>query len=480
VSSLSVLDAALEQPRAPAVVLATGVVDYAELAARVQRRLAALSLVRSAAPGALVSVSADNTLPGLESILALLEAGVPFVPLHPRLTDSERRALQARLSVTFHVEADAERTETTAFGAEGLATSSGSSPRGSARDPEAPLALIMTSGTSGAPRAALLSRRAFLAAAAASAKNLGWHDDDRWLLCLPLAHIGGLSVVTRCVLARKPIVLAESWPLASSGEAALAALVDGRATLASVVPTQLMRWLELVPQSQPLPSRVRAILTGGAATSAALLAASAERGWPVLTTYGSTEACSQIATQAPAAAATRAEGGCGWPLDGVSVKLDGGRICVKGPTLFSGYHPPAEPAFDADGWFRTQDLGRFDADGQLHVLGRADEVIISGAENVAPWEVERVLESCPGVLQACVFGVPDARWGQSVVAALRIDERRREAVLAHLLALVNERLASFRRPRQLACLDEFVLNATGKVDRRRTAERARPLLAAWR
>jgi acyl-CoA synthetase (AMP-forming)/AMP-acid ligase II len=238
--------------------------------------------------------------------------------------------------------------------------------------------------------------------------------------------------------------------------------------------------LELVPKSTPLPGRVRAILTGGAATSEALLDECAARGWPVLTTYGSTEACSQVATQAPGEPGRRGQPSCGRPLDGVSVKLDDGRICLRGPTLFSAYHPDEGTPFDAEGWFRTQDLGRLDGDGQLHVLGRADEIIISGGENVAPWEVEAPLERCAGVRQACVFGIPDARWGQCIAAALRVEERERETVLRRLAMHVKEQLAVFRRPRFVACLDAFALNATGKVDRSRTRDQALPLLVELR
>jgi O-succinylbenzoic acid--CoA ligase len=465
VSTLSLLDAAREQPHAPAVVLEAATLDHAELAARVQRRLPPLSRLRSVAPGAFVSVTIENTLTGLELVHALLESGIAFLPLHPRLTESEREALLQRLSPSAHVAADAERIELTALDLARRPHAAGNS-----ADPlEAPLALIMTSGTTALPRAAVLSRRAFLASAMASAQNLGWHPEDRWLLSLPLAHIGGLSVVTRCLLARKPLVLADSWQRAASGEALIAAMTEGRATLASVVPTQLLRMQELLPRA-PLPAHVRAILTGGAATSSALLDESAARGWPVLTTYGSTEACSQIATQAPGSAPNRA--GCGKPLEGMRVKLEGGAICLQGPSLFSGYHPAQRSPFDAEGWLRTQDLGRIDEHGELHVLGRADEVIISGGENVAPWEVERALERCNGVRQACVFGVPHPRWGQVVAAALLLEPGERGEQLARLVEHARRELAAFRRPRRVACLDAFALNRTGKIDRARTRELA--------
>jgi O-succinylbenzoic acid--CoA ligase len=343
---------------------------------------------------------------------------------------------------------------------------------------EGALALIMTSGSSGAAKAAVLSVRAFHAAAQASAANLGWCDDDRWLLCLPLAHIGGLSVLTRCLLARRALVLPAAAEAGASADNALACLSRDAVTLASVVPSQLQRWLALLSGREPLPPSVRVILTGGAACSPALLAACADRGWPVLTTYGSTEACSQVATQSPGST-NRGEQGAGRVLPGLSLKLDAGVIHLKGPTLFSGYHPAGAPPFDAQGWFRTEDLGELDARDNLHVLGRADGVIISGGENVAPWEVERALEGCAGVRLACVFGVPDERWGQSVAAALLL-EAAAHADLPRIAGELRQRLAAFKCPRLVARLDDFVWNGTGKLDRKRTAEAATPLLEPWR
>jgi O-succinylbenzoic acid--CoA ligase len=467
-STLSVFDAAREAPQKPAIVLEGRVVSHAELAERVRARLPALAPLRDRPPHSFVSVAAVSTLASLELIHALVASEVPFLPLHERLTPNERGALLERLGPACHIDGDDERTTLTPL----LRVQS---LPGVADGPEAPLALIMTSGTTGPARAALLSRRAFEASARASAENLGWRPDDRWLLCLPLAHIGGLSVLTRCLLARKPLVLGESWQRPSSGEALLGALIDGRATLVSVVPSQLSRLLLLVPRAEPLPARLRAILTGGAATPASLLSECSARGWPVLTSYGSSEACSQIATQSPGES-PRA-GGCGRPLAGVSVRIDPeSRIQLKGATLFSGYHPGAADPFESDGWLRTQDLGRFDDDGVLHVLGRADEVIISGGEKIAPWEVERALETCPGVRQACVFGVADERWGRAVAAALLLEPGERAATLARLLGHVRSELAGFKRPRRVACLDTFPLNTTGKVDRARTAEQARALL----
>jgi O-succinylbenzoic acid--CoA ligase len=471
-TTLSVLDAALEYPRRLALIDGERSVDFAELAERVRERVRSLS---QAVGGSsvrvlrtnLVALATDGGVATVEWVFALIELGLGFLPLHARLTLSERERLLGMLPIAALVDP--------AGGVELREPASGLAEARQliGRDPL--LAAIATSGTSGVPRVALLSRRAFLASAAASAAHLGWRADDRWLSCLPVAHIGGLSVFTRCLLARRPVVLTPRRPEQSSAAALAEAVIRGEATLLSVVPTQLRGLLDL-GSAFTLPRRVRVLLTGGAAASAALLGDCADRGWPVLTSYGSTEACSQIATQAPGTV-NRGERGSGRPLPGVSVRLEKGLIEVAGPTLFSGYlGESVDPGVRSDGWFQTRDLGRFDEHGQLHVLGRVDDVIISGGENVAPWEVEAVLETCPGVREACVFGVPDPRWGQLVAAALNVKDPDPEAVLVRAAAIACERLAAFKRPRLYAWTSAFAEGRTGKLDRLQTAHELSPRL----
>jgi O-succinylbenzoic acid--CoA ligase len=294
---------------------------------------------------------------------------------------------------------------------------------------------------------------------------------------LPLAHIGGLSVVTRCLIARRPVCLSGApLPGESSEERLARAILSGRPRLLSLVPTQLSALLQLQPRFE-LPACVRVILTGGAAAPPSLLGACAERGWPVLTSYGMTEACSQIATERPGGAASP-QRGCGWPLPGVELRLtESGAIQVRGPNLLSGYLLGSEAPFDAEGWFTTGDLGRFDTTGQLHVLGRVDQMIISGGENVAPAEVEAALAACPGVLEACVFPIPDAHWGQLVAAGLRVGhEADGELLLDGVRRELERRLAAFKRPRRYALTSSFVYGPTGKLDRRATADALLPAL----
>jgi O-succinylbenzoic acid--CoA ligase len=238
------------------------------------------------------------------------------------------------------------------------------------------------------------------------------------------------------------------------------------------VPTQLEWLLAHEPPFIP-PPRLRAVLLGGAAARASLLERASSSSVPVLTTYGLTEACSQVTTETHGAKhGSSHERGSGAPMVGTDVRVVGGVIAVRGPTLFSGYltrdgvsHP-----LDADGFFQTDDLGRLDANGRLHVLGRRSDTIITGGENVYPAEVEAILETCPGVAAACVFGVPDDTWGQIVAVAIVPSEAT--FLPSRFEAFVAANLASHRRPRQMALATALALTPAGKLDRRETARSA--------
>jgi O-succinylbenzoic acid--CoA ligase len=229
----------------------------------------------------------------------------------------------------------------------------------------------------------------------------------------------------------------------------------------SLVPTQLGRVLDAGGAALDALRSYAAVLVGGAALDAGLHARALAAGVAVVTTYGMSETA----------------GGCvydGVPLDGVLVDLDdGGRIRLGGSTLADGYlgEPRLTAAAFADGWFRTGDLGRW-RDGRLEVLGRADDMIISGGENVPPAAVERVLVAQPGVLAACVVGLPDAQWGELVAAAVVLDgDDRLNLLLAdRLRAAVRAELGRAAVPRVLLPFTEIPLRGIGKPDRAAVAQ----------
>lgn len=445
----SVQAAASEAPSSPAFVDGGRVRSWGEVAAEVAgvgEEIRRRGLAADAVPG--VALVGETDLDTIVVLLALFELGIAPVVLHPRWTEVERRRLLAELGDPPRI--DAAELRAAVRGRAQL-------PRMPAIDPERALAIVATSGSTGRPKGVVLSRRAFAAAAAASAANLGWRDDDRWLLTLPLAHVGGLSILTRGLAARRPVVLAgPRLPAEDLVEVA----TRERVTLLSLVPTQLRRLLAagLAP-----PPSLRAVLLGGAAAPPDLLAAGADAGWPLLTTYGLTEACSQVATQ-PYGTVQRGELGCGPPVAGMAVRIaaDGG-IEVRGPSLMSGYVPADGRPPTVDGWLATGDLGELDAAGNLHVHGRRDDVLVSGGENVHPLEVEAVLEGHPAIAEACVFGVADREWGQRVTAALAAHGERPSD--GDLRAWLEARLAAFKRPRRVVWLDTLAHTASGKLDR---------------
>lgn len=462
--AFSIRASAETHPDRIAVVTATEALTFRELWRRTERIALRLSTGRGP-----VAVVASLRVETVLIVYALAELGRPIVPVHPRLTAREREAVCADAGATVLFDEHWRPEDDEELGERGAL------PASDVGD-EAPLAVLFTSGSSGSPKGVELSRRAFHAAALASAANLGWREDDRWLLCMPLAHVGGLSVVLRCLAARTTVVLS---PWTGSIATLLADVNRHRVTLLSLVPTMLARVLAET-EGPPFPAAVRAVLIGGDAASAALLSDARARSVPVLTTYGMTETCSQVATLAPGEVATIASG-VGRPLQGTEVRIVDGEIHVRTPTLFTRYVPEERwpsPLVDG-GWFPTGDLGHLDAEGRLHVTGRRSDMIITGGENVDPREVEGVLARCPGVRVACVFGVADDRWGQLVAAAIE-TEKDAAPSLDELAVFVKEQLAAHKRPRLVALGHAIALNATSKVDRRATAASAAGALTPLR
>lgn len=471
--ALSVHAAAAEHPDAIAIIADDVVLSYRELASRVTMAGAAIAARGlSSRDGALIAIAARNRIETLITLLALIDQQIPFVPLHPRWTEHEvSRVLADAHPACVLRDDDVDALCAARFSVEKI------DPRAD-HDDAARLAILYTSGTSGVAKGAQLSRAAFLASAAGSARLLGWQASDRWLLCLPLCHIGGLSIVTRCLLARRPIVLTPRF----DAEAVLAAITLHHATLISVVPTMLHALLE-ADRGGVLRS-LRAVISGGAATPFSLLERAVASGVNVLTTYGLTEACSQVTLQ-PWQLQPQARRGSGVALPGVELSLrddaghelpagSTGRICVRGPMVMGGYlhrEPLGEQYFD------TGDLGVLDETGALHVHARRQDLIVTGGENVYPAEVEQALLEVPGITRALVFGVSEPIWGAEVAAALVLDGScDAESITRVLQVALAQRLAPFKRPRLFAILPSLPELANGKPDRRTAVALATPAL----
>lgn len=306
--------------------------------------------------------------------------------------------------------------------------------------------VVFTSGSTGPPKGARLTRANLEAAARASVEHLGHGSEDTWLLAMPLSHVGGLSILVRSAYAGGSVRMLPGFDVDRVVEA-----LEGDITMVSVVPTMLRRLLD----RHKGPYRgLRAVLVGGGPIPDGLLEEAAAAGLPVLPTYGMTETFGQVATLRPGATVRRRAD----PLPGVDIRVeDDGRIAVRGDVVSPGYL--GEPD-RASPWMVTSDLGSIDEDGALVVLGRADTVIITGGENVDPDHVEDVIDRCPGVREAVVTGVPDPEWGAIVVCAY-VGEPDPEIVAA----FARNHLPGFMVPKRWRQVDAVPRTALGKLDR---------------
>ena len=331
--------------------------------------------------------------------------------------------------------------------------------------------IVYTSGTTGQPKGAMLSYGNHFWSATASAFRLGTGPDDRWLVCMPLYHVGGMAIILRCCLYGTAVALQNGFDPAAAGQA----LKRQGVTLISVVPTMLHRLLETEPDAL-VSSKLRCILIGGAAASPALVEQCLALGLPIAASYGLTEAASQVAT-AFSAQISHKPGCVGKPLMFSSVRIaaeDGqslpagaiGEIVVQGPTVMQGYYKQVEATARAlrQGELYTGDMGYLDEEGDLWVVQRRADLIVSGGENVYPAEVEQALQRHPAVKDICVVGLEDAEWGQVVAAAVVLAEGAGLTV-AELIAFGRERLAGYKQPRLVYFVEALPRTASGKVRR---------------
>ncbi|WP_435096042.1 o-succinylbenzoate--CoA ligase [Halarchaeum sp. P4] len=462
---------------------------YADLDAAVETtagRLAALGVTRGDHVGVLM-----ETRPAFVRLaFALQRLGAVLVPLNARLAPAELKFQRERSDLILLLcDADTESDALAAAedvpvvtvddpddaGVVGIESHDAADVAPTEWHPDDTLALMFTSGTTGDPKPVELTFGNVFFAATASAFTLGVVPGDRWLLCLSMYHMGGLSVPLRCAVYGTTCVLQRGF----DADAAVRALDEHDCAGVSVVPTMLRRMLRA---ERDIPDDLRFVLCGGAPTPRELVAACEEDDVPVHPSYGMTEAASQIATARPAEAFAN-PGTVGRPIFGTEVSVvddaddpvpagETGELCVSGPTITPGYYDAPEANDDAFGphGLYTGDVGYRDEAGRLHVLNRRSDRIITGGENVNPGTVADAIRTHPAVADVAVVGVSDPEWGERV-AALVVPEADADLSRADLEAHWAERLADFEQPRTVVFVDALPRTPSGTVDRAAARER---------
>ncbi|MEM7330986.1 MAG: o-succinylbenzoate--CoA ligase [Chloroflexota bacterium] len=355
---------------------------------------------------------------------------------------------------------------------------------------QSPQAIVFTSGTTGNPKGVVLTFENHIWSANASAYRLGLLPDDRWVSCLPLYHVGGLAVIFRSCLYGTAVILHQKFDL----DAINHSLDVHGGTMISVVPTMLYRLLET---RDYWPDTLRLILVGGAAASPALVEQAnrlerknvegkgqkiaAPKPPIVSTTYGLTEAASQVATQTPEDTAKK-PGSVGKPImfsnvrivdkNGRSLPVNKiGEVVVSGRTVMQGYFANEQATVETiqDGELYSGDVGYLDEDGDLWLVQRRSDIIVTGGENVYPAEVEKVLKSHPAIKEICVAGIPSAEWGE-LVAAMIVLENNQCVDTETLSAYGRKQLAGYKQPRHIQFTDALPLTGSGKIHRKRVKE----------
>ncbi len=468
---------AIATPEKIAVVDDSITLRYQHLQDEVTRmcvRMEAAGIQRGDHVGMLMMSSALAVVP----FFAALRMGLVFVPLSVRLT-VEELDFQLRQSDCKWLLPYGDADLLTALRDKGHTLANLDYPIDKKRlhdyvdadiDLENPALIVHTSGTSGKPKGAVLTAGNLFYSAMSSAYRIGHLLDDKWLCVLPLNHVGGLSIIVRAALYGITVDLRNKFEV----EAINHALTHEGITLISLVPTMLYRLLDA--RTEAWSEKLRLILLGGAAPSAQLVQRCMEEGVPIATTYGLSEASSQVATALPDQV-TRKPGTVGKPLLFSQVRVtdehgsdapagEYGEVLVRGLTVMQGYYNNADATAKTlrDGWLHTGDIGYLDEDGDLFLVQRRSDLIVSGGENVYPAEVEDILRQHPAVAEVAVVGIEDAEWGQKVAAAVVL--RDGHALTAEeLQTFAREHLAGYKIPRLVKFVDALPQTQSGKIQR---------------
>lgn len=341
-------------------------------------------------------------------------------------------------------------------------------------EPDDIFGYFFTSGTTGNPKIVPLKRRQMLFAAQASAENFRPRVNHFWLLCLPLNHIGGVSIVLRSILYGSGIYRMDEFNIDT---VSTFLSENPMFQAASLVPTMLKRLLDI--KGFQTHKNFQAILLGGGPMDSELLKEATEWGIPVVSSYGMTETCAQIAANPllkPSGTYRPIKSvGSVFEPNQIQIRDDqnkdigvnnSGIIWLKGPQIFDGYFKKQKPnlSFDEDGWFNTGDYGHLNANGHLFIESRRTDLIITGGENVSPFEVEAELEKIEPISEAAVFGIDDKEWGQKVVAVV-VAKTHDLLETESIQNTLKKRITSYKVPKQIVQADTLPRTHSGKVIR---------------
>ncbi len=432
------------------------------------------------APGDRAAILMQPPVPFALTMLALTRMRVVSVPLNTRLTASELAwqvsNAECRLVIcTAEARAQTSKMDAPTFELPTMTAHERPSDFdgwGALRF-EDDFAIIHTSGTTGKPKAAVLTYGNIYHSAIGAALSLEIRRNARWLCVLPLYHVGGLSIILRSLICGTAIEFGPAAPF--DVHETNRVLSDNPISIVSLVPTMLGRLLDA--RTRPWNPRLRIILLGGEAPSAELLARCAAEDLPIATCYGMTETASQVVTALPESV-YRKKGTVGKAMMSASVRIideqgndaapmTPGEILVSGGSVMRGYYkdPDATARALRAGWLHTGDIGYFDEDGDLFILQRREDLIISGGENIYPADVEAALRQHPAVAEAIVLGLHDPAWGQRAAALIELRARQ-SATADDIIAFARQRLAGYKIPRRIAFTDALPRTASGKLMRR--------------
>ncbi|MDH5485685.1 MAG: acyl--CoA ligase [Gammaproteobacteria bacterium] len=444
----------------PAIYIDDHAIDYLAMSQRVDWLVQQLRK-QSVGQGHRLALMSSSTSLHYLMTHATAALGATFYPLDPALPTAWQQALLNTAAVDYRVSCDSSfdiNSDTSLFSVTALGQG------GEVSEAQAaPAVMVATSGSSGEPKTVMLSSQSVYNSALAVNQRVDLTTTDCWLNCLPLYHIGGLSIIYRTALAGASMVLHQGFDAGRVWRD----IRQYQVSHLSLVPVMLAKLLA-VADSAP-PRHLRVVLVGGAALDDDLAHRALAAGWPLFLTYGMSETGSQVATQAlttpainePISLLAGVEcaviNAMGEPTGGI------GRIRFRGKLLMQGYANASGVAgegLDADGWYTTGDLGCYEPEKGIQVVGRADAVIVSGGNKIHPQALEQLMSACPGVDEVCVLGVVDAEWGERVCAVYtgELDE----PALEHWC---RQNLGTVQRPRLFVRVPQLPRLASGKLDR---------------